>query len=107
MKDTQLVLLVDNPTRDLEGMVLTALEAAYSGARSFLVPMYKQKEAIRRIKPDCVLLNYLRTNNARTVEKYKQKGKTEKLTDGVQKKKTVKKEKVKNVKDLPKEVPTS
>merc|ERR1712004_897927 len=40
-------------------------------------------------------------------EKYKQKGKTEKSTDGVQKKKTVKKEKVKNVKDLPKEVPTS
>jgi surface carbohydrate biosynthesis protein len=52
-------LIVDHPLRDLEGLVLLASHLAVNGAEVFLVPMY-QKHEVFTLRPDFVLLNYLR-----------------------------------------------
>ena len=52
-------LLVDHPLRDLEGMVLVAAHLALRGVEVFVVPMY-QKHETWALRPDFVLLNYLR-----------------------------------------------
>lgn len=58
----KVALIVDNPFRDLPGLVLTALDLCRKGARSYLVPMYFLQD-VWTLAPDFVLLNYLRTNN--------------------------------------------
>jgi surface carbohydrate biosynthesis protein len=52
-------LIVDHPLRDLEGLVLVAAHLAVNGVEVFLVPMY-QKHEVFTLRPDFVLLNYLR-----------------------------------------------
>jgi len=58
----RICLIVDNPLRDLEGMVLVALHLAAEGKDVFLVPMYQSYEVFA-IYPDFVLVNYIRDNN--------------------------------------------
>lgn len=55
-------LVVDNPTRDLPGLVLVAYELVQRGISVSLVPMYHLSE-VWALAPDFVLLNYLRVNN--------------------------------------------
>ncbi len=67
-------LIVDNPLRDLEGLVLVAWQLAAKGARATLVPMYDQGFDVPALAPDLVLVNYTRPNNSDLIKTYKAGG---------------------------------
>ena len=67
-------LIVDNPDRDLDGLVLLAATLAQRGAEVFLVPMYNQRLEIAALKPNFVLMNYARAANRRLIREYSQDG---------------------------------
>lgn len=72
--DAHVSLIVDNPLRDLEGLVLLGRQLATRGARVTLVPMYDQGFDVPALRPDLVLLNYTRPNNADLIKSYKRAG---------------------------------
>lgn len=57
----RIALLVDNPYRDLPGLVLTAMYLCQYGATCHLVPMNLREQEIWPLVPDFVLLHQLRT----------------------------------------------
>jgi len=63
----RVVLVVDNPLRDLPGLILVAWKLCQSGVNCFLVPMYYLTREVWGLSPDFVLINYLRMNNQRAV----------------------------------------
>lgn len=67
MEPRKVVLVVDNPIRDLYGIIILALYLSSHNIKCYLVSMndlYNNKgEEIWRICPDFVLLNYMRVNN--------------------------------------------
>ncbi|WP_334510096.1 surface carbohydrate biosynthesis protein [Bradyrhizobium sp. AZCC 1693] len=67
-------LIVDNPLRDLEGLVLLGRQLAAKGATATLVPMYEQGFDVPVLRPDLVLVNYTRPNNADLIKSYKRAG---------------------------------
>lgn len=67
-------LIVDNPLRDLEGLILLGWHLAQQGVDVFLVPMYTQAFDVPALKPDMVLANYVRPNNADLLKAYKEAG---------------------------------
>lgn len=67
-------LIVDNPLRDLEGLVLLGRQLAARGAIATLVPMYEQGFDVPALRPDLVLVNYTRPNNADLIKSYKRAG---------------------------------
>ena len=67
-------LIVDNPLRDLEGLVLLGRQLAAQGAIVTLVPMYEQGFDVPALRPDLVLVNYTRPNNADLIKSYKRAG---------------------------------
>jgi surface carbohydrate biosynthesis protein len=67
-------LIVDNPLRDLEGLVLLGRQLAAKGATATLVPMYEQGFDVPALRPDLVLVNYTRPNNADLIKSYKRAG---------------------------------
>jgi surface carbohydrate biosynthesis protein len=67
-------LIVDNPLRDLEGLVLLGRQLAVKGATVTLVPMYEQGFDVPALRPDIVLVNYTRPNNADLIKSYKRAG---------------------------------
>lgn len=74
MSRQKICLIVDNPLRDLDGLVLLAWHFAQHNFQVWLVPMYDQAFDIRAIRPDFVLLNYVRNNNLQHVYAYLQEG---------------------------------
>lgn len=73
-KPPRICLIVDNPLRDLEGLILVAWHLARQGVDAFLVPMYTQAFDVPGLKPDMVLANYVRPNNADLLKAYKEAG---------------------------------
>lgn len=67
-------LVVDNPKRDLRGVVLTAYQLARKGCRTNVVPMYAQGYDIPLLTPDFVLLNYIRQSNEELARSYRDLG---------------------------------
>lgn len=67
-------LIVDNPLRDLNGLILLAYQLAKRGMDVWLVPMYEQWNEILAIRPDAVIVNYLRDNNRNHVVSYLRSG---------------------------------
>jgi surface carbohydrate biosynthesis protein len=67
-------LIVDNPLRDLEGLILLGRQLATKGATVTLVPMYEQGFDVRALQPDLVLVNYTRPNNADVIKSYRRAG---------------------------------
>ena len=67
-------LVVDNPLRDLEGLVLVGLELSKLNMEAYLVPMYFQDFDILAINPDLVLVNYVRPNNSDVLWRFHNKG---------------------------------
>jgi surface carbohydrate biosynthesis protein len=55
-------LIVDHPLRDLDGLVLLGLELVRRNYEVFLVPMY-QKQEVLLLRPDIVVVNYVRYAN--------------------------------------------
>jgi surface carbohydrate biosynthesis protein len=56
----RVALIVDHPLRDLTGLILVAQELCQRGAVCHLVPMNLQDSEIWALRPDFVLLNFLR-----------------------------------------------
>src|SRR5438552_18806533 len=67
-------LIVDNPKRDLDGLVLVSRELAIRGTSSALVPMYQQGVEITLLGLNAVVINYARPNNRALIEGYKAMG---------------------------------
>jgi len=59
----RVALIVDNPQRDLPGLVLVAFKLCQHGLTCYLVPFNLQNSEIWPLAPDFVLLNYLRRTN--------------------------------------------
>ena len=70
MSQRKICLVVDNPLRDLDGLVLLAWHFVQQGCQVWLVPMYQQVYDIHAVDPDFVLLNYVRNNNLQHVYTY-------------------------------------
>lgn len=67
-------LIVDNPKRDMRGVVLTAYHLSRLGCRTSIVPLYAQGYDIPNIAPDVVLLNYIRQSNSELAASYRKAG---------------------------------
>lgn len=74
MKNKKIVLIVDNPKRDLDGLLAIAYELVSSGHQVYLTPMYFQNCDIPFIEPSYVLLNYIRNTNAQLASSYERAG---------------------------------
>lgn len=74
MKKQKVGLVVDNPHRDLEGLVLVAAHLAKKNFEVLLIPMYKQRFVAKSQKVDIIVLNYLRPNNLETFLDFKRVG---------------------------------
>jgi surface carbohydrate biosynthesis protein len=70
----RVALIVDNPFRDLPGMVLVALDLCQHGIEVALIPMNLQHSEVEQLRPDFVLANYFRRNNARVISDYLARG---------------------------------
>jgi len=66
----QVCLIVDNPLRDLDGLVLLGAQLARRGVDAWLVPMYEQGFDCWAIGADFVLANYVRPNNLDMLKRY-------------------------------------
>lgn len=67
-------LIVDNPLRDLDGLVLLARTFAMRGIDAALVPLYSQAFDIAALGPDLVIANYARLNNRDLLIDYRRRG---------------------------------
>lgn len=74
LRNKTVCLIVDNPLRDLNGLILLAYQLAKRGVDVWLVPMYEQWNEILAIRPDAVMVNYLRENNRNHVVSYLRSG---------------------------------
>lgn len=74
MISKKVAIIVDNPRRDLEGLVLLSKKLAERGLKTFLVPMYTQPYEVPAISPDMVILNYARKSNFELIRSYKKAG---------------------------------
>jgi len=74
LKTKSVCLIVDNPLRDLNGLILLAYQLVKRGMDVWLVPMYEQWNEIQAIRPDAVMVNYLRDNNRNHVISYLRAG---------------------------------
>ncbi|MGB3813077.1 MAG: surface carbohydrate biosynthesis protein [Shinella sp.] len=73
-QSNSVALVVDNPKRDLRGVVLTAYQLARKGCSTAIVPMYAQGYDIPLSPPDFVLLNYIRLGNEELARSYRELG---------------------------------
>lgn len=70
----RIAIIVDNPRRDLRGLVLLACQFARRGSRVYLVPMYQQGYDLPLLAPDLVVVNYARESNRGLLETYRKLG---------------------------------
>ncbi|TCS72486.1 surface carbohydrate biosynthesis protein [Sulfuritortus calidifontis] len=70
----KVAVVIDNPLRDLRGLVLLAYQFAKRGATVFLVPMYQQGYDLPLLAPDLVVMNYARESNRSLLESYRTLG---------------------------------
>ncbi len=71
MTKKKIALIVDNPKRDLDGLILISWELAQLGHKVFLTPMYFQNCDVPFLEPDYILLNYIRKVNSSLASSYK------------------------------------
>jgi len=67
-------LIVDNPLRDIDGLVLLAWQLARNGHTVYLTPMYDQGFDILALMPDMVVANYARPNNIELLRRFHNAG---------------------------------
>lgn len=65
LKQPRVALIVDHPSRDLAGLVLTAMELCRRGVTCHLVPLNLMHDQLWTLAPDLVVLNYARPAHAR------------------------------------------
>lgn len=66
--------ILDNPLRDLPGIAIVALRLAQLGTRVHIIPMYDQVQHIADLKPDLVVLNFIRQENSHLIHAYYEMG---------------------------------
>lgn len=64
LQQPQVALIVDHPSRDLGGLVLTAMELCRRGVTCHLVPLNLMHDQLWTLAPDLVVLNYARPSHA-------------------------------------------
>ncbi len=69
-----IAIILDNPRRDLRGVVLLAYQLAKANVKVTIVPMYQQGYDLPLLAPDTVVLNYIRENNRELVRNYRAMG---------------------------------
>jgi surface carbohydrate biosynthesis protein len=74
MNRPKIALMVDHPQRDLAGLVLTAFELAQHGAVCYLVPSILRRSEIWSLRPDLVMLFFLRRSYERFARHFLQAG---------------------------------
>ena len=62
-------LIVDNPSRDLPGLVLVSYELTQRGIDCFLIPMNLKDVEVWLLELEFIILNYVRTSNSDFVKK--------------------------------------
>jgi surface carbohydrate biosynthesis protein len=67
-------LIVDNPKRDLAGLVLVAHELLKLEIDAYIIPMYQQGYDVPLIMPDAVVVNYARVTNLELLRSYRELG---------------------------------
>lgn len=64
-------IIVDNPNRDLKGILLIANQLMnLNNIKIFLIPMYYQKLDVQILDLDILILNYARINNKSLIKEY-------------------------------------
>ena len=74
IRQPRIALLVDNPERDLPGLILTAWRLAQKGTTCLLVPMNLRWEEIWSLAPDFVLLNHCKIGYEELISQMFSKG---------------------------------
>jgi len=70
-KTLRVGIVVDNPKRDLKGLILVAQKLIDDGyATVFLIPMYYQRTDIQVLNLDVLIINYARKNNKVLIQDY-------------------------------------
>jgi hypothetical protein len=59
MRKLKICLVVDNPLRDLDSMILLASHLVSRKIDVYLTTMYDQENQIVEIRPDYILVNYV------------------------------------------------
>lgn len=67
-------LILDNPKRDLNGLLMLSHELVQRGHEAFIVPMYLQGYDFPWLKLDGIVLNYMRPGNAALVKSFHEAG---------------------------------
>ncbi len=70
----KVAIIVDDIVRDLIPLTLLAIELHRKKLKPYLVPARLQVIEIRKIKPDFIIINYLRKENEEIVKYYKDSG---------------------------------
>ena len=70
----RICLIIDNPLRDFDGIVLIAAYLMVKNFEVFIVPMNAQNSDALSLNPDVVLVNYIRENNLEILNLYKNRG---------------------------------
>ena len=63
----KVVILTDNPKRDLMGNLLLSLELLKKNIKVFLTPFNLTEKEILNIEPDIIIFNYLRFQNSKLI----------------------------------------
>src|SRR5512134_117776 len=70
----RVAIIVDSPKRDLDGALLTGYQLAHRGVEVLLVPLYQQGYDLPWLRPDGVVVNYVRENNRELLATYRSLG---------------------------------
>jgi surface carbohydrate biosynthesis protein len=70
----RICLIVDNPLRDIDGLIWVAWNLAQHGHTVYLTPMYEQGFDVLALMPDIVVANYARPNNIELLRRFHNAG---------------------------------
>ena len=73
-KVARVCLILDNPLRDIDGIILLASELAINNVEVFVVPMYDQSFDVVALMPDLIVSNCARSDNYEQLSRYKMMG---------------------------------
>jgi len=74
MKRPRVGLILDNPLRDLDGLVLIAWHLSQQDIEAYIVPMHTQGFEVPALALDVLLANYARRNNWDLLKMYRRSG---------------------------------